>query len=346
MEISAQNIAQLINGEVEGDGEIQISGVSKIEQGRTGTLTFLANPQYTKYIYDTKASVVLVSKDFVPETDIPCTLIRVENPYHALATLLDLYAQTRPKKIGIEQPSFINSSAKVGENIYIGAFAYIGENVCLGNNVKIYPQSYIGDNVVIGDDTIIYSGVRIYEGCKLGAGCIVHSGAIIGADGFGFAPDSEGRYKKIPQLGNVEIADDVEIGANTTVDRGSMGATVIGKGTKLDNLIQIGHNVEIGEDTVIVAHVGIAGSSKVGNNCMIGGQVGISGHLHVGNRVQIGAQSGIMGDIKDGEVLLGSPAMAHHQFFKTMAVFRKLPEIYRELNVLSKDVDKLKKSSN
>ncbi|MDP4184395.1 MAG: UDP-3-O-(3-hydroxymyristoyl)glucosamine N-acyltransferase [Bacteroidota bacterium] len=345
MEISAQNIAQLINGEVEGDGEVQVSDVSKIEQGRPGTLTFLANPQYTKYIYDTKASVVLVSKDFIPEKELTCTLIRVENPYHALATLLDFYVQSKPKKTGIENPSYISSTAQVGDNAYIGAFAYLGQNVKLGKNVKVYPHVYVGDNVVVDDDTILFAGAKVYEGCKIGKSCIIHAGAVIGADGFGFAPDQEGHYKKIPQVGYVEISDNVEIGANTTIDRGSMGNTIIGEGTKLDNLIQIGHNVEVGKDTVIVSQVGVAGSSKIGNNCMIGGQVGISGHLHIGNRVQVGAQSGIMHDINDGEVLLGSPSMGHRQFFKTMAVFRKLPEIFRELNSLSVEVKKLKGSN-
>ncbi|MCL3782327.1 UDP-3-O-(3-hydroxymyristoyl)glucosamine N-acyltransferase [Prolixibacteraceae bacterium JC049] len=340
MEISAKQLAELLNGTVEGNEEVLVSDVSKIEQGKPGTLTFLSNPQYTKYIYDTEASLVLVSKEFKPEREIAATLLRVEDPYMALATLLEFYVQSKPQKTGIEEPSYIASSASYGNNVYVGAFAYLGQNVKMGDNVKIYPHAYIGDNVTIADNTIIYSGVKIYEGCKVGSNCILHAGAVIGADGFGFAPGADGVFKKIPQIGVVEIADDVEIGANTTIDCAAMGATKIGKGTKLDNQVQIGHNVEIGENNVLVSQVGIAGSTHIGDNNMFGGQVGVAGHLKIGNKNQIAAKSGIMKNIKEGETLMGAPALDVKKFFKMQAVFQKLPEIYRELNQISRKLEK------
>lgn len=335
MEISAEQLAELLNGTVEGNKDVLVSDVSKIEQGKPGTLTFLSNPQYTKFIYETKASLVLVSNDFKPEKPVSATLLRVEDPYRALATLLEFYVQSKPQKTGIEEPSYIASSAVYGKNVYIGAFAYLGQNVKLGENVKIYPHAYIGDNVTIGDNTIVYSGVKVYEGCKIGSNCILHAGAVIGADGFGFAPGADGVFKKIPQVGIVEIADDVEVGANATIDCAAMGATKIGKGTKLDNLVQIGHNVEVGENNVFAAQVGIAGSTHVGDNNMLGGQVGIAGHLKIGSQNQIGAKSGIMKNIKEKETLMGAPAVDINKFFKIQAVSQKLPEIYREINQIS-----------
>ncbi|GET33040.1 UDP-3-O-acylglucosamine N-acyltransferase [Prolixibacter bellariivorans] len=327
MEFSANDIAGLLGGEVEGDGSVKVNNVSKIDQGVPGTLAFLANPAYTKYIYTTKASVVLVNRDFKPENELPCTLIRVDDAYASIAKLLNYYEQSKPKKVGIEQPSYISESASVGEQAYIGAFAYVGEKATVGNNVKIYPNVYIGDGATIGDDTILYAGVKIYAGCKVGKGCILHAGVVVGADGFGFAPTADGSYDKIAQVGNVEIKDDVEIGANTTIDCATMGSTVINEGVKIDNLVQIAHNVEVGKNTVIVAQVGVAGSAKIGENCMIGGQVGIAGHIRIGNNVKIGAQSGISNNVKDNSSLWGTPAFGYRDFMKSYAVFKNLPQL-------------------
>jgi len=274
MEFQATSIADFLNGTIEGDPNATVHNISKIEDGKPGTLSFLANPKYNKYIYETDATIVLVNRDFVAEGEIKATLIRVDNAYEAFASLLDLYQQIKGTKSGIENPSYIDASATIGKNLYLGAFAYIGENARIGDNVKIYPHAYIGDNVVVGDNTIIYSGVRIYEDCKIGESCILHAGCVIGADGFGFAPTSDGSYKKIPQIGNVILEDYVEIGANTTVDCATMGSTIIHRGVKLDNLIQIAHNCEVGENTVMAALTGLAGSVKVGRNCTFGGQVG------------------------------------------------------------------------
>ena len=299
MELSARQIADILKGKVEGNEQITVKSFSKIEEGKPGTLTFLANPKYTNFIYETKASIALVNDDFVVEKSIPqtLTLIRVEDAYHALAILMNLAEKSKLKKSGIESPSFISPSVSYPkEDIYIGAFSYIGENVKIGKNVEIYPQTYIGDNVEIGDNTILHAGVKIYAECKIGKRCIIHSGAVIGSDGFGFAKGGES-YKKIPQLGNVILEDDVEIGANTTIDRAVMESTIICKGVKLDNLIQIAHNVEVGENTVIAAQTGISGSTKVGKNCMLGGQVGLAGHISIGDNVGIGAQSGIVSNI-------------------------------------------------
>lgn len=346
MEISAKQLAELLNGTVDGDENVVVSDVSKIERGKPGTLTFLSNPQYTKYIYTTEASLVLVKKDFTPEKEVNTSLLRVEDPYMALATLLEFYVQSKPQKTGIEEPSYISGSAEYGTNVYIGAFAYLGQNVKLGNNVKIYPHAYIGDGVTIADNTTIFSGVKIYEGCKVGQNCIIHSGAVIGADGFGFAPADDGVYKKIPQVGIVEIEDNVEIGANSAIDCAALGATKVGKGTKIDNLVQIGHNVEIGTNNVIVSQVGIAGSSHLGNNNVIAGQVGIAGHLKIGNGVQIGAKSGIIRNIKDGETIMGAPAFDVKKFFKANVIFPKLPEIYKELGQISRELKDLKEGKN
>lgn len=341
MEFKAKDIAALLNGVVEGDPEISVNNVSKIEEGRPGTLAFLANPKYEHYIYTTEASIVLVNKTFEPAQELSCTIIRVESAYDAIATLLQMYESMRPKPVGIEQPSFVSDSAVMGENPYIGAFAYIGKGAKIGNNVKIYPQAYIGDGVSIGDNTIIYSGVKIYQGCVVGASCILHSGAVIGADGFGFAPEGD-HYKKIPQIGNVVIEDDVEIGANTCIDRATMGSTFIRKGVKLDNLIQIAHNVVVGANTVIAAQSGVAGTTKIGENCVFGGQVGLIGHLTIGAGTQIAAQSGITANIPEKSVLRGSPAFDLPKYQKCYVVFRKLPELYGQIKNLEKEIKTLK----
>ncbi|GET30224.1 UDP-3-O-(3-hydroxymyristoyl)glucosamine N-acyltransferase [Prolixibacter sp. SD074] len=327
MEFSANDIAGLLGGEVEGDGSVKVNNVSKIDQGIPGTLAFLSNPAYTKYIYTTKASVVLVNRDFKPENELPCTLIRVDDAYASIAKLLNYYEQSKPKKVGIEQPSYISESASIGEQAYVGAFAYVGENAIVGKNVKIYPNVYIGDGATIGDDTILYAGVKIYAGCNVGKNCILHAGVVIGSDGFGFAPAADGSYDKIAQVGNVEVKDGVEIGANTTIDCATMGSTVINEGVKIDNLVQIAHNVEVGKNTVIVAQVGVAGSAKIGENCMLGGQVGIVGHIRIGNNVKIGAQSGIGNNVKDNSTLWGTPAFGYRDFMKSYAVFKNLPQL-------------------
>ncbi len=337
MEFTASAIAAMIGGKVDGDKNASVSTFSKIEEGQKGALSFLANPKYTHYIYDTDASVVLVSDDFVPEKPLKCTLIRVSNPYEALSELMTIaasYANILPT--GIEQPSFISEKATLGNDIYVGAFAYIGKGAKIGNGVKIYPQVYIGNDCIIEDDTILYPGVKIYHGCKIGKRCIVHGGAVIGADGFGFAPKADGTYHKIPQLGIVCIEDDVEIGANTTIDRATMGKTTIGHGTKLDNLIQIAHNVEIGNNTVMAAQAGVAGSAKIGDNCMIGGQVGVAGHISVGNRVVVGAQSGIPNNVKDGSRLMGYPAVSAGDFMRQAAYMRRLGKLFEDVEILKK----------
>ncbi|MDR3220279.1 MAG: UDP-3-O-(3-hydroxymyristoyl)glucosamine N-acyltransferase [Dysgonamonadaceae bacterium] len=344
MEFSAQQIAGILQGKVEGNAQVLVSNFSKIEEGKPGTLTFLANPKYSQYLYATKASIALVNDNFVPEKELPATLtlIHVPDAYAALATLMDLVSRAKPRKTGIEAMSYISSSAVLSkEDVYIGAFAYIGDNVCLGKNVAIYPQTYIGDNVAIGDDTIIYAGAKIYSDCRIGARCIIHAGAVIGSDGFGFAKEGEA-YKKIPQMGNVVIEDDVEIGANTTIDRAVMESTIIRKGVKLDNLIQIAHNVEIGENTGMAAQVGISGSTKIGKNCLLGGQVGLSGHIKIGDNVSIGAQSGIMGNIESGRKIIGSPAIEIKNFLRSSVIFPKLPDMYKTINQLQKEIDILK----
>lgn len=343
---TAEQIATVLNGTIEGDSSVVVNNFSKIEEGKPGTLTFLANPKYTHYIYTTKASIVLVNNDFKAEHPIKATLIRCFNAYAALAILLDLIEKSKPQKSGIEQMSHIASSAKLGENIYIGSFAYIADNVKIGDNSKIYPQVYIGENVEIGTNTTIYPGVKIYSGCKVGSNCIIHAGTVIGSDGFGFAPQDDGTYKKIPQLGIVIVEDDVEIGANTTIDRAVMDATIVRKGVKLDNLIQVAHNVEIGENTVMAAQVGISGSTKVGKRCMIGGQVGLGGHISIGDNVNIGAQSGIISNIKPDAKIIGSPAIPVKDFFRSSVVFPKLPEIYRQLAQLQKEIEELKSNQN
>lgn len=341
MEFTAEQIAGFVGGSVDGDPKAAVHTFSKIEEAAPGSLTFLANPKYTHHIYTTGATIVLVSNDFTPEHEVKATLVRVANPYETLSQLMTLAAQAMtPRRTGIEQPSFIAEGVEVPEGAYIGAFAYIGAGARLGKNVQIYPQAYVGEGVEIGDDTIVYPGAKIYHGCKVGKRCVIHAGVVIGADGFGFAPDAENHYHKIPQLGNVEIADDVEIGANTTVDRATMGSTKIGAGTKLDNLIQLAHNTEVGEHTVMAAQAGVAGSTKIGNHCMIGGQVGLAGHIHVGDRVGIGAQSGIPADVKPDSKVMGYPAIDAREFMKQAALLRRLPQMYDDLRELKKQTKK------
>ena len=336
MKFTAEQIAGILEGVVEGNPQVEVSKLSKIEEGEEGALTFLANPKYTHYIYTTKASIAIVNNTFIPEQDISCTLIKVEDAYKAFSKLLEYYNQVKLNKSGIEQPSYISDNVKQGDNIYIGAFTYIGNNVTLGNNVKIFPSSYIGDNVTIGDDTVVFSGAKVYSESIIGKNCVINSGAIIGADGFGFAPDENGEYSKVPQIGNVILEDFVDIGAATTIDRATLGSTIIRRGVKLDNQIQIAHNVEIGKNTVIAAQTGVAGSTKIGENCQIGGQVGIVGHITIGNNVKIQAQSGIGRNVKDNEVLQGSPALSYGDFNKSYVYFKNLPKIVKTVNDLEK----------
>jgi len=343
MKFTAGQVAELINGKVEGNKEAVITNVSKIEEGKPETLTFLANPKYTHYLYTTEADVVIINDSFVAEQEVKATLIRVPDAYKALAQLLEMYEQSQPKKSGIEQPSFIDSSATLGDFTYVGAFAYIGENVKIGKNVQIYPQAFVGDNVTIGDNSIVYAGAKIYKHCRIGENCIIHAGAVIGSDGFGFAPDENNEYKKIAQIGNVILEDNVEVGANCALDRATMGSTIIRKGAKLDNLIQVAHNVEVGENTVLAAQAGIAGSAKIGKNCMFGGQVGIAGHISIADNTKIGAQAGVGGNIKkEGQILMGSPVIDVKQFYKSSVIFRRLPELKTQLDQLQKEIDSLK----
>ncbi|MBJ6368663.1 UDP-3-O-(3-hydroxymyristoyl)glucosamine N-acyltransferase [Snuella sedimenti] len=339
MKFTAQQIAGILEGDVVGNPNAEVSKLSKIEEGFKGSLTFLANPKYTPFIYTTKASITIVNKTFEPENDLETTLIKVNDAYLAFTKILEYYNSVKLNKVGIEQPSFISESSKHGDNLYLGAFSYIGENVVLGNNVKIFPSAYIGDNVEIGDNTIVFSGAKIYSETLIGNNCVINSGAIIGADGFGYAPNGDGRYKKVPQTGNVVIEDYVDIGAATTIDRATMGSTIIREGAKLDNQIQIAHNVEIGKNTVIAAQTGIAGSTKIGEDCQIGGQVGIVGHLTIGNNVKIQAQSGIGRNVKDNEVLQGSPALSYGDYNKSYVHFKNLPKIVKDINDLEKKVN-------
>ncbi|MFB9053720.1 UDP-3-O-(3-hydroxymyristoyl)glucosamine N-acyltransferase [Formosa undariae] len=336
MKFTAEQIAGILEGEVVGNPDTEVSTLSKIEEGIEGALTFLANPKYTPYIYTTKASITIVNNTFQPEHAINTTLIKVNDAYKAFSTLLEFYNSAKMNKVGVEQPSFIAESSKHGDNIYIGAFSYIGENVTIGDNVKIYPNTYVGDNVSIGNDTVLFSGAKIYSETVIGNNCVINSGCVIGADGFGFAPNESGEYDKVPQIGNVVLEDFVDIGAGTSIDRATLGSTIIRRGVKLDNQIQIAHNVEVGKNTVIAAQTGIAGSTKIGENCQIGGQVGIVGHITIGNNVKIQAQSGINKSIKDGEILQGSPAFAIGDFSKSYVHFKNLPKIVKQLNEIEK----------
>ncbi|MCX6309642.1 MAG: UDP-3-O-(3-hydroxymyristoyl)glucosamine N-acyltransferase [Bacteroidia bacterium] len=345
MEFTAKQIASFLSGEIEGNPDVSVNTLSKIEEGTTGSLTFLSNPKYTPYIYSTQASIVLVNRDFVAEQPINATLIRVDDAYQSLAILLTMVSQAKPVKSGIDPQTSIAASATLGENLYIGTFSVIGENSRIGNNTQLHQQVFIGDGVRIGSDCIIYQGVKIMDDCVIGNGCVLQPGAIIGADGFGFAPQNAGDYQKIPQIGNVILEDNVEIGANTTVDRATMGSTIIRKGVKLDNLIQVGHNVEIGENTVIAAQTGIAGSTKVGKSCMIGGQVGMSGHIHVADGAMIGAQSGLSNSLLDASTpVFGTPAINHKKFARSYAVFKQLPDLNIEIGKLRKEIEALKKN--
>jgi UDP-3-O-[3-hydroxymyristoyl] glucosamine N-acyltransferase len=343
MEFTAKQIAELIQGRVEGDENAAINSFAKIEEGTPGAISFLSNPKYTHYIYDTKSSVVLINEDVELEKPVSATLIRVKNAYECVAKLLQFYDSMKPAKKGIDPLASISPKAQIGEDVYIGPFACIGDGTVVGNGTQIYPHAVIGDGVTIGEKCILYPNVTIYQGCKLGNNVTVHAGSVIGADGFGFAPNTEG-YDKIPQIGIVVIEDNVEIGANTCVDRSTMGQTVLHKGVKLDNLIQVAHNCEIGENTVMSAQAGMAGSTKIGAWCMVGGQAGFSGHIHVADKTFIGAQCGVIKNTKgNGESLIGSPAMDPKMFFKAKAIYSKLPDMYRQIAQLQREIDELKK---
>ncbi|MCR4853806.1 MAG: UDP-3-O-(3-hydroxymyristoyl)glucosamine N-acyltransferase [Prevotella sp.] len=341
MEFTAKQIAQFVEGRVEGDENATVNTFAKIEEGREGAISFLSNPKYTHFLYETASSVVLVNEDLKLEHEVKATLIRVKNAYESVAKLLQLYESMKPKKTGIDSLAFVSPSAKIGDNCYIGAFAYIGEGVEIGEGSQIYPHVVIEDNARVGSGCLLYPNVSIYHDCRLGNNVTIHSGSVIGADGFGFAPSTEG-YDKIPQIGIVVIEDNVEIGANTCVDRSTMGQTIVHKGVKLDNLVQVAHNVEVGENTVMSAQVGIAGSTKIGAWCMVGGQAGFSGHIKIGDKTFIGAQSGINRDLKGDQTVIGSPAMEPRGYFRSSVIFQKLPDMYKQLDALQKEVEKLK----
>lgn len=342
MEFTAKQIADFVGGRVEGDINASVHTFAKIEEGTEGAISFLSNPKYTHYLYDTKSSVVLINEDVKLERSVKATLIRVKDAYECIAKLLQLYESSKSRKTGVHSLACISPKALIGKGCYIGPFVYIGDNVRIGDGCQIYPNSVIEDNVSLGDNCLIYANVSIYHDCKIGNNVTIHSGSVIGADGFGFAPNQDG-YDKIPQIGIVKIEDNVEIGANSCVDRSTMGQTIIRKGVKIDNLVQVAHNVEIGENTVMSAQVGIAGSTKVGSWCMFGGQVGLAGHITVGDKTFLGAQSGVPGNIKGNEKLIGTPPMEPHKYFKSQAIFRKLPELYKQIAELQKQVDELKK---
>jgi UDP-3-O-[3-hydroxymyristoyl] glucosamine N-acyltransferase len=343
MEFSAKQIAELVNGVVIGNPEVTVNNVSKIEEGKPSTISFLSNPKYTNYIYDTQASIVLVNKSFVPEKEVSATMIQVDDAYVAVARLMQMYQDMQPRKTGIEQPSYIAESASFGDFPYVGAFGYIGENVTIGSNVSIYPHAYIGDNVIIGDNSTIYAGVKIYRDCVVGNNCILHAGSVVGSDGFGFAPDENNEYTKIPQLGNVVIEDNCEIGANTALDRATMGSTILRKGVKLDNIVQIAHNVEIKENTVIAALSGIAGSSTVGKQCMFGGHTGVGGHISIPDGVKLAAFTGVTGNIRQAGVSLrGIPGIELNSFNRSWATFKHLPDMAKEIRSLKEEIKKLK----
>ena len=339
MNFTASVIAEYLKGTVEGDPQATVNDVSKIEEGRTGTLSFLANPKYEKYIYDTLSSVVIVNKDFNPARAVKATLIRVENAYESFAALLQLYEQSKPKKTGVSKMASISGSATLGKDLYIGDFAVISDNAILDAGVQLYPQVYIGDNVRIGEGSVLHPGVKVYDGSEIGAHCVIHAGAIIGGDGFGFAPNQENNYQKVPQVGKVIIEDHVEVGANTTIDRATMGATILRKGVKLDNLIMIAHNVEVGENTVIAAQTGVSGSTRIGKNCMFGGQVGLIGHISIADGVKIAAQSGIPKSInQEGAIVQGAPAFEFGQYQRSYVVFKNLPKLRNQLIELERKV--------
>jgi UDP-3-O-[3-hydroxymyristoyl] glucosamine N-acyltransferase len=344
MEFSAQSIAELLKGTVEGDPNVVVNNVSKIEEGKPGTLAFLANPKYTNYIYSTDASIVLVNNDFKAEKEIKATLIRVDNAYESFATLLEFYNSQRHHKSGIDEQTHIDETATYGDHLYLGAFSYIGKHAKIGNNVKIHPQCFIGDNVTIKDNVTLFPGVKVYHDCILGNHVTIHAGTIVGSDGFGFAPSNTNDYKKIPQIGNVILEDYVELGANVTVDRATMGSTIIRKGVKLDNLVQVAHNVEIGENVVMAAQGGIAGSTKIGKNCMFGGQIAIANHITIADETKAAARSGIANSIKvEGTTVMGAPAFDIGQYRKAYIVFSKLPDMRKQIFQMEKEIAELKK---
>lgn len=345
MEFTAAALAGFLKGEIVGNPETKVSMVAKIEEGHEGALSFLANPKYEQYLYTTASSIVLVNNDFVPSGPVKATLIKVKNSYEAFASLLKLVEQARPKKKGIHPTAVIEKSTVIGTDVYIGAYAYIGDNCIIGDGTRIYPHVFIDDNTTLGKNCLIYAGVKIYHECRIGNGCTIHAGTVLGSDGFGFAPQSESEFMKIPQIGNVVLEDNVEIGANVAIDRATMGSTIIRRGVKIDNLIQIGHNVEIGENTVMAGQTGIAGSTKIGKNCMFAGQVGIAGHLKVADGTKAGAQAGIGGDIKEeNSTILGSPAIDYRMFLKSSVIFRKLPEMKAKIDLIEKEIESLKKA--
>jgi len=345
MEFTAAIIAGFLKGEIEGNPDVKVNTIAKIEEGTEGALSFLANPKYEHYIYTTNSSIVLVNKSFNASKKIEATLIRVEDAYEAFASLLRLVDQARPRKKGVHPTAVIESSATVGSDVYIGPYAYVGENCVVSDGCSLYPHVYIGDNTRMGKNCTFYAGVVIYHDCIIGENCTIHAGTVIGSDGFGFAPQSDNEFMKIPQLGNVVIEDMVEIGSNVSIDRATMGSTIIRRGVKIDNLIQIGHNCEIGENTVMAGQTGIAGSTKVGKNCMFGGQVGISGHLKIASGTKLGAQAGVGSDIREeNTVLLGTPAFDIRQFIKSSVVFKRLPELRVKIDALEKELELLKKS--
>ncbi|MFH0895190.1 MAG: UDP-3-O-(3-hydroxymyristoyl)glucosamine N-acyltransferase [Bacteroidota bacterium] len=336
MKFKAKDIAALIQGEVDGNPDVEVYKLARIEEGVPGSISFLGNPKYTHFIYSTQASVVIVNRDFIPEKKIECTIIRVENAYQGFASLLEQYNQIKLNKSGIEQPSFISDTATIGKNCYIGAFAYIGQNAVIGDNVKIYPNTYVGDNVSVGKNTTLFAGVKIYSDCVVGESCLFHGGVVIGGDGFGYT-SGDTINSKITQIGNVVIGNDVELGSNTTIDRATLGSTIIHDGVKLDNLIQVGHNAEIGENTVICSQTGVAGSTKIGKNCLIGGQVGIIGHLVIADNVKIAAQSGIGASIEQtGALVQGSPAFNIGEYKRSYILFKNLPDLSKRINELEK----------
>lgn len=342
MEFSAKQIATLLSGSIEGNADVSVSDVAKIEEGRKGSLSFLANPKYTPYIYETESSVVIVNRDFVAEKPVKATLIRVDDAYSSFAKLLELYQQFKNDKKGISSLAFIATSAQMGQELYVGEFAFVGEKTKISDKVKIYPQVYIGDQCVVGEGCVLYPGVKLYAGTIVGKNCIIHAGCVIGSDGFGFAPQQDKTYKKIPQTGNVIIEDDVELGANTTIDRATLGATIVRKGVKLDNLIQVAHNVEIGENTVIAALTGISGSAKIGAGCMIGGQVGVAGHISIADEVKIGAQAGVGSKVREtGQVIIGTPAIPILDFKRASVHFKNLDSIVKNLRELEAKVNQL-----
>jgi UDP-3-O-[3-hydroxymyristoyl] glucosamine N-acyltransferase len=345
MQFKATEICVLLNGELEGNPDVVVSSLAKIEEGRIGALSFLSNPKYEPYLYSTEASVVIVNKSLVLEKPVQATLIRVEDAYSAFSILLEKYNTIKLNKQGIEEPNFISNTAKIGKDCYIGAFAYIGHNVIIGDNVKIYPQAYVGDNSVIENGTTLFAGVKVYSDCSIGKNVIIHSGAVIGSDGFGFAPQADGSFQKVAQIGNVIIEDDVEIGSNTSIDRATIGSTIIKKGVKLDNLIQIAHNVEIGNNTVIASQSGISGSTRVGENCIIGGQVGIVGHISIAKGSQINAKSGISKSItEENKQWNGAPVSPFRDSLKMQAVYRRLPDLEKKIEELEQKLRDLKQT--